>query len=176
VITSALFLLVLSSKRIVQESHQVDDLLYGSAILVTNAQLMTMLWVAAAILLVHVLFFKELVFISFDSEMAQTLGYRTQLWNALLFATLGIGVSFSVRTLGALPVFGFLVIPGAVAQLLVRRVVWAFVWAVAIALMAGILGYYLAFSREWPTGPALVTSAALFLIPATLFRAIWKRA
>lgn len=176
VLAGALLLLTLSSKRIVAEAHQVDELLYGSAILVTRAELLTTAAIVAVLLLVHVVLFKEFVFISFDGEMAQTLGYRTRLWNALLFATLGIGISASVRCLGALPAFGFLVLPGAAAQLVARRVVWVFVLAVLFAMAAGLLGYYFAFSREWPAGPALVVAAALFLLPGFVIRVVRRRA
>jgi ABC-type Mn2+/Zn2+ transport system permease subunit len=124
---------------------------------------------------VHLVLFKELVFISFDGEMAQTLGYRTRIWNALLFATLGVGISASVRCLGALPAFGFLVLPGAAAQLLARRVGSVFLLAVLFALGAGLIGYYFAFSREWPAGPSLVVAAALFLLPGAGVRLFRRR-
>lgn len=176
VLAGALLLLTLSSKRIVAEAHQVDELLYGSAILVTRAELLTTAAIVTVLLLIHVVFFKEFVFISFDGEMAQTLGYRTRLWNALLFATLGIGISASVRCLGALPAFGFLVLPGAAAQLVARRVVSVFVLAVVFAMAAGLLGYYFAFSREWPAGPALVVASALFLLPGFVLRVVRRRA
>ena len=175
VLAGALLLLTLSSKRIVAEAHQVDELLYGSAILVTRGELVTTALIVAVLLAVHLLFFKELVFVSFDGEMAQTLGYRTRLWNALLFATLGVGISASVRCLGALPAFGFLVLPGAAAQLLARRVVSVFVLAVLFALGAGLIGYYFAFSREWPAGPSLVVAAALFLLPGAALRLFRRR-
>lgn len=175
VLAGALLLLTLSSKRIVQEAHQVDELLYGSAILVTRGELVTTAVVAAGLLAVHLAFFKELVFVSFDGEMAETLGYRTRLWNVLLFATVGVAVSVSVRSLGALPAFGFLVIPGAAAQLLVRRVVSVFALAVVFALAAGLIGFTFAVVREWPVGPSLVVAAALFLIPGSVVRLLGRR-
>jgi zinc transport system permease protein len=176
VLAGALLLLTLSSKRIVAEAHQVDELLYGSAILVTRGELYMTAAIVLGVMLVHIALFKELVFVSFDAEMAETLGYRTRLWNGLLFATLGIGISVSVRCLGALPAFGFLVIPGAAAQLIGRRVVSVFVLAVLFAMAGGLLGYYFAFSREWPVGPALVVAAALFLLPALAIRRLRRRA
>ena len=175
VLAGALLLLTLSSKRIVAEAHQVDELLYGSAILVTRGELYTTAVIVAVLLAVHLVFFKELVFVSFDGEMAQTLGYRTRMWNALLFATLGVGISASVRCLGALPAFGFLVLPGAAAQLLARRVGSVFLLAVLFALGAGLIGYYFAFSREWPAGPSLVVAAALFLLPGAAARLFRRR-
>jgi ABC-type Mn2+/Zn2+ transport system permease subunit len=49
------------------------------------------------------------------------------------------------------------------------------VLAVVFALAAGLIGYYFAFSREWPAGPALVVAAALFLLPGFVLRLVRRR-
>jgi zinc transport system permease protein len=168
VIASAAVLLILSSKRIAEEAHEVDDLLYGSAVLVAPGQVMVLAAVVASVLVVHLLFFKELLFVTYDSEMAQTLGYRTVFWDILLFVTFGVGISFAVRTVGALPAFAFLVVPAASAQLLVRRAAIMFPLAVAFAVLGGALGYYLSFTHQFPTGAAIVAASAVFLLPGAV--------
>lgn len=170
VLAAAALLLVLSSKRIVQEAHEVDDLLYGSAVLVSGSEVLVLLAVAALVLLVHAVFFKELLFVTFDAEMAQTLGYRTRLWDALLYASVGVGISFAVRATGMLPAFGFLVIPSSAALLIVRRLSWAIPLAMALAAAGGALGYYLAFVAELPTGASIVASSSLALVPGLILR------
>ncbi len=171
VLAAAALLLVLSAERIVQEAHEVDDLLYGSAVLVTTGEVLVLLGVAAIVLLVHALFFKELLFVTFDAEMAQTLGYRIKLWDALLYASVGVGISFAVRAVGMLPAFGFLVIPSSAALLIVRRVSSAIVLAMVLAVAGGALGYYVAFAHELPTGASIVGCSALALLPGVLLRA-----
>ena len=174
-LAAAALLLVLSSKRIAQEAHEVDDILYGSAVLVTSGQLQVLAGVTASLLAVHLLFRKEFLFTTYDPDMARACGYQTGLWDALLYATFGVGISFAVRTVGALPAFGFIVIPAAAALLLVRRVTWAFPLAVAFGVLGGAFGYYLAFTRKFPTGAAMVATCGLFLVPGIITRAIWRR-
>lgn len=174
-IASASLLLILASKRIVQEAHEVDDLLYGSAVLVSDEQVLRLAVIAALVLLVHLAFFKELLFVSYDALMAETLGYRTVLWDAVLYASFGVAVSLAVRTVGALPSFAFLVIPATAAQLLVRRVHWAFPLAMLFGSLGGALGYYVAFVGEYPTGPSIVVSCTLFLVPGVLLRTLRGR-
>lgn len=172
VLASAVVLLVLSSKRIVQEAHEVDDLLYGSAVLVRPADVLVLAGVAATILAVHVLFFKELLFVTFDAEMAQTLGYKVVFWDVLLYGTIGVGISFAIRIVGMIPAFGFLVIPSSAALLLVSRVSYALPVSMLFAVGGGALGYYVAFTREWPTGASIVACSALALVPGLLLRAV----
>ena len=170
VIAAAGVLLILSSKRIAEEAHEVDDLLYGTAVLVAPGQVAVLAAVVLGVLIVHVLFFKELLFVTYDAEMAQTLGYRTVLWDMLLYVTFGVGISFAVRTVGALPAFAFLVVPAAGAQLLVWRAALMFPLAMLFAMLAGAIGYYLSFTRQLPTGAAIVAASALFLLPGALRR------
>jgi zinc transport system permease protein len=174
VLASAVVLLILASKRIVQEAHEVDDLLYGSAVLVQREEVAVLAAVAAAILLVHTLFFKELLFVTFDAEMAQTLGYKVVFWDVLLYGTIGVGISFAVRIVGMIPAFGFLVLPSSAALLLVNRVSHALPVSIFFAVAGGSLGYYVAFTREWPTGASIVACSALALIPGLLLRAVRK--
>jgi zinc transport system permease protein len=172
VLASAVVLLVLSSKRIVQEAHEVDDLLYGSAVLVRREEVLVLAAVAAAVLAVHVIFFKELLFVTFDAEMAQTLGYRVALWDVVLYGTIGVGISFAIRVVGMIPAFGFLVLPSSAALLLVNRVSAALPVSIAFGVGGGALGYYVAFTREWPTGASIVACSSLALIPGVILRAL----
>ena len=129
------------------------------------------LWTAATFVLVmalHVAFRKEFLFVSFDLEMARTLGYRTRLWNVGLFMTFAVAVSVMTQAIGALPVFAFMVVPPAAALLLASRVWSAFALAVGIAALSAAFGYYLSFVWALPAGAAMVVVAATTLVPGLL--------
>jgi zinc transport system permease protein len=173
-IGAACMILVLNSRRVTQEAHEVNDLLYGNAVAVPPEQLVIMLATTVAVLAVHFAFYKDFVFVSFDGEMARTLGYRTWLWNLLLFSTFAVTVSVSTRAIGALPVFGFMVLPPAAALLLGRRLWEVFAIAVGVAVAATAIGYYASFRLELPTGASMVVAAACFLALG-LARFAWER-
>jgi ABC-type Mn2+/Zn2+ transport system permease subunit len=173
-IGAACMILVLNSPRVTQEAHEVNDLLYGNAVAVPPEQLWIMGGIAVAVLVVHLLFFKDFVFISFDGEMARTLGYRSWVWNLILFETFALVISASTRAVGALPVFGFMVLPPAAALLLGRRLWQVFALAVLFAAVAAVLGYWVSFRFSLPTGASMVVTAALFLAPG-LVRLAWER-
>jgi zinc transport system permease protein len=164
-VASSLVLVVLNSPRIAQEAHEVNDLLYGNAVAVPPAQIIIMAGTATVIFVIHALFAKEFMFVSFDPDMARTLGYRTKVWNLLLFLTIGAAISVATRAIGALPVFGFMIIPPAAALLLASRTRAVFALAVVIALLSAALGYYVSFVFSLPTGASMVLVAALFLLP-----------
>jgi zinc transport system permease protein len=167
-IAAASVILILNSPRVTQEAHEVNDLLYGNAVVATPSQLAITGTAALIVALIHALFAKEFIFTVFDAEMARTLGIRTRGWSLLLFLTFAVAISVSTRAIGALPVFGFMVIPPAVALLLGNRLWSVFLIAMAVAAVSAFIGYFASFRWSLPTGASMVLVSALFLIPGLL--------
>jgi zinc transport system permease protein len=163
-------LVVLGANRLVHAAHDLNAMVFGNAVAVPVGDLVTLAVVALLCALVHALFAKELVFVSFDAETAAALGFDTWRWNGLLFLTLGLAIPVSARVLGALPVFAFLTIPAAAALLLVRRLRVAFALATAIGLVAATGGYLISWFWQLPTGATMVALAGIFVVPVVLLR------
>jgi zinc transport system permease protein len=167
-IAAAAVILILNSPRVTQEAHEVNDLLYGNAVVATHEQLFLMAGAAIAVALVHGMFGKEFVFTVFDAEMARTLGLRTRGWSLLLFLTFAVAISVSTRAIGALPVFAFMVIPPAVGLLFGSRMWSVFAISVAVAVFSAFLGYWVSFRYSLPTGASMVITSAIFLVPGLI--------
>jgi zinc transport system permease protein len=167
---SAAVVLVLASPRIVQEAHEVGELLFGSAVAVREQNLVALAAAAVLVVIVHGALFKDFVFVSFDGETARSVGYPVARLDAALNLTIAVAVAMATRALGTLPVFAFLVLPAGAALLVGRRLWSASVLAVAIAIVSAVLGYYLSFVYQLPTGPTMAALCALAWVPAALVR------
>jgi zinc transport system permease protein len=167
-IAAASVIMILNSPRVTQEAHEVNDLLYGNAVAVPPEQLTIMAATALVVGVLHTLFGKEFVFVSFDAEMARTIGVRARLFSLLLFLTFAVTISASTRAIGALPVFAFMVIPPAVGLLLASRMWSVFATSVAVAVVSAALGYYCSFRWSLPTGASMVATCAAFFIPSVI--------
>jgi zinc transport system permease protein len=167
---SAAVVLVLASPRIVQEAHEVGELLFGSAVAVREQNLAALAVAALLVAVVHAVFFKDFVYVSFDAETAATVGYPVGRLAVTLNLTVAVAVAMATRALGTLPVFAFLVLPAGAALLVARRLRTAAGLAVAIAVVSAVLGYYLSFVYQLPTGPTMAALCALAWIPAGLLR------
>jgi zinc transport system permease protein len=167
---SAAVVLVLSSPRIVEEAHEVGELLFGSAVAVREQNLLALAVAALLVAGVHALLFKDFVYVSFDRETAGIVGYPVGRLEAALNLTIAVAVAMATRALGTLPVFAFLVLPAGAALLVARRLLTAGILAVAIAITSAVLGYYLSFVYQLPTGPTMAALCALAWVPAGLVR------
>lgn len=172
---SALAIIVLASPMIVQEAHEVGDLLFGNAVAVRREHFIELAVVAGAILVSHAFLFKDLLFVSFDREMASAVGLPVNALDLGLHLSIGISVAVATRTVGALPVFGFLVLPAGAALLVSESVSGVLVLSIAGSMVAAGAGFYLSFVQSWPTGPLMVVCAAGYWPLAAVYRLVASR-
>ncbi|MBI5499753.1 MAG: metal ABC transporter permease [Deltaproteobacteria bacterium] len=165
-------LLVLVAARIPQGTHEIRHVLYGDSVALDPGQLQVLLGTAGAVALLHVLMFKEFLFVSFDPETAQASGIRTRTVGLLLLVGIGVVIATASRAIGALPAFAFLVLPAVGALLCVSSLRAAFMLAATLGAAASFLGYYLAWVWNFPAGATRAVTAAVLVVPALVVRAV----
>ncbi len=139
-------------------------LLFGNILTITSDQIYILLAALIVIGSIHLLFYKEFLFISFDPEMSETMGLKPQLWNVMFYITVGILISLAIKSAGILLVFGLLVIPPITAILITERMNRIFIWSVAIAIVSVPAGLYLSFTQDIPSGPTIIALMTIWLI------------
>ena len=172
VVAGALAILFIA-KAAAGEAH--DIFLQGNILGITRGDWLVLLGVSIPVLLVHALFYKEFLFISFDQETARTLGYRVERWTLLLYLTIGLSIAFAMQFAGLMLVFDFLVLPAVTGLLLARKMSGVFAWAIAAGLAAAVIGFSLSVPFDLPTGPAIVAVSGLLVIVAWLLRRLRER-
>src|SRR5207302_721423 len=174
ILSSALVLAILNSPRIAQEAHAVGDILFGNSVTVPRQQIYALCGASALALAVHALFFKELLYVSYDPETAFVQGVGTVRYELLLNVAAAVVISVATRAVGALPVFAFTVIPPAAALLLTERMRATLIVAVVFGIVSAAVGYYASWVLALPTGATMVVAGSLFLLPG-LFRLLRRR-
>ncbi|MDZ7289510.1 MAG: metal ABC transporter permease [candidate division KSB1 bacterium] len=165
---------ILFIARAAQGMEELQHLLQGNILTISPQQIYLLAGTAVVVGLIHYLFYKEFLFVSFDAEMAQTQGYNVKAWNFLLYFTVGLVIALGIRVAGVLLIFAFLVMPAAIALLLLRRMRGIFAMAIVIGLIAVFLGLYFSFDLDLPSGPTIVTVLFIFLLMALAFKMIKK--
>jgi ABC-type Mn2+/Zn2+ transport system permease subunit len=150
------------------EASEIENLLRGDILFVTPEIFFMMAGAFVLAVLIHILFFKEFTYISFDPETARTQGFNAGLWDMIFYLVAGIVISFATHMVGDLFVFGFLVVPAMAAMLISRKVNAIFVIAAVIGVVAPILGLFLAFRYDFPASPAIVAVACVIVAIAWL--------
>jgi zinc transport system permease protein len=162
--------IILIAKAKTGEAH--DIFLQGNILGITRVDTLVLLAVAVPVLLVHVIFYKEFLFVSFDRETARTLGYNVTFWNLLLYFTLGVVIAYAMQFAGVMLVFNFLVLPAVTGLLLARSMGGIFAVAVGSALLAALVGFSLSVPLDLPSGPAIIAVSGAIALAAWGVRGI----
>src|SRR5688572_8270901 len=163
--------ILLIAKAKTGEAH--DIFLQGNILGITRLDTMILLAVAVPVLLVHAVFYKEFLFVSFDRETARTFGYNVRFWNLLLYFTLGVVIAYAMQFAGVMLVFNFLVLPAVTGLLLAQGMRGIFSVAIGSALAAALFGFSLSVPFDLPSGPTIIAvSGAIALAAWGVRRAI----
>jgi ABC-type Mn2+/Zn2+ transport system permease subunit len=142
------------------------DLLFGNILTVTAGDVTATAVALGVVMLFHALFFKELLFVAFDPDTAAASGYRSRLWEMLLYLSIGLTIAFAIHAVGVLLTFGSLVIPPVTALLLTRRMNTALGVSVATGILPVPIGLYLSFVADLPAAATVVAVSFAFLLVA----------
>lgn len=101
--------------------------------------------IALIVVLVSViLFWKELIISSFDSDFSSSIGFSSSLIQLGFVSLVAISVVASFTSVGSILVIGMLIIPPATARLITSRITEQILISIIFALFFSIVGYGIA--------------------------------
>ncbi len=143
--------------------------LFGNVLTVSWGDLLALAICGASVLGLIRLLFRELLFASFDEEMARISRLPVDALNLLLLLLVAGTVVLAIRTVGLLLVSAFLVIPGAVAQRTTSRLRPFFAVSLAVATFSAAAGLALSFALDLPSGATMVLVAGAIFALSSFF-------
>ncbi|MDA7814706.1 zinc ABC transporter permease AztB [Pontimonas sp.] len=141
----------------------LTSILFGDALGVSNADIVSQLVVLAAVLVISLVLYRPLVALSLNRDKAELLGMRPGLAHAALLVLIALAVIGSYQSVGTLLVFGLLVGPPATASLLSRTISRMML----IAAGVGVFSVWIGLTLSYYLGTA--ASATMALVPIVLF-------
>ena len=154
-----------------QENYTADlfSFVFGSVFGVSWGELQVMAVLGAIVIALVALFYKELLFISYDSTVAAATGVPTRLIEYGLLAIIAVSTVVALQAVGIVLVIAMLVTPAATASLLVRRLHYMIYLGVAFAVASAVIGLYVSYYGEVASGASIVLTATAFFTAALLF-------
>ncbi|MGL4881294.1 MAG: metal ABC transporter permease, partial [Waterburya sp.] len=148
IVFSAFFALGITLITVVQKDNKIDlnHFLFGNILAVDGSEVRDTLIIAAIVLTVVVLFYKELLFYTFDKLGAQAVGLPVALLDLGLMILIGLTIVASLKAVGVVLVLSLLITPPATAYLLVNRLHQVMLLGVGIGVTSSIVGMYLSYN------------------------------
>ena len=168
----ALGLVMLS--RATNVNVNIEDLLLGQVLGVSRTDVYVSLALTALVLLGLSAFHRQLVYTTFDQIGASVVGIRTALIEYVLLALLALVIVIGIQAAGIVLVMAMLITPAAAAYLLAKRFVGMMFIGALIGAASAIIGLYLSFYADLPSGPAMALLATLIFALIALFKGGWS--
>lgn len=166
---SSFFALGITLITLLKSKLDLENLLFGDILGVTATDVWRTGIITVIVLLLVKLFYKPLLFYTFDPLGAEAMGLPINVLHLGLMAGITLTIVASMQTVGVVLVISLLVGPGITAYLLVKELHLMMGLGAIFGAIASIGGVYSSYYLNIPSGPAIVlVSFSLFLF-ALLF-------
>lgn len=143
----------------------IEAVLFGDVLSTRPSQMWQSIVIAAIIIGLVVLFYKQLLITTMDADVAKAFGFPTRAIQYAVLIGLAVVTVSAVQTVGVILVVAMLITPAATAYLLVRKFSTMMWLAALLSMTSSMIGMYFSYSWELQSGPAIVLVAfAIFLL------------
>jgi zinc/manganese transport system permease protein len=172
VVAAAAGILVLNQSAGGKEELQRS--LIGELLVVTPGEIARTLALFVVIGVVHYVFRRQFLAITFAPESAAAQGISVRWWDFFFYVLFGVVVTSFVHLGGVLLVFTYLIVPAVCATYLAESLKARMLIGWLVATGASVLGLAVTAKADWPIGSTIVCSLGLFLV-AVAIGANWRR-
>jgi zinc transport system permease protein len=155
--------------------HQVESVLFGSLLTVTDGDLLLLAGVGVIVAVLVIRHYNHLLLDSLNPPLASVAGAQSAFLEYLFAIVLTLSIVVSLKVIGALLVEALVVVPAAAARNLARGTRSYFVLSIAIAFLAGAGGLGISTKLLVPTGGAVVLAATAIFFLTLSASAILRR-
>ena len=176
VVTTASFALGLALlNRFGQAKKSIEAVLFGSVLGVQTIDIVAVSLVALLTVFVVVVFYRRLLFATFDPDVAQVSGVKVAWIEALLMMLLSLTILVTMRVIGTLLISALLVIPASVARMMTNsfaKMLWI---SPIVGAISGFVGMNLSYHLDTSASATIILVGTLAFIAVYTFSGIRGR-
>ena len=168
IIFSSFFALGFILISILNVTINLEDLLFGQILAVSRFDVFIVTVMCITVVSLFIIFFKQLLFYSFDPIGAEVKGLNTNFLNYLFLVILSVAIVASLQTVGIILVLSMLLIPAAASKQITNTFVSSIYVSILFGVFSSVSGLYLSYFFNLPSGPTM-SMVATFLFVVCFF-------
>jgi zinc transport system permease protein len=138
--------------------------LFGNILTVTRIELILSFIVFLIVTVIVIIFYNDFFAVTFDEELARTMGIKTGRINAILFLLTAVAAVLAMKVAGIMLVSAMLILPPLTALQLSLSFKLTIIAAVFFSILSVICGIIAAFLLNLPAGGTIVIFNIGFLL------------
>ncbi len=134
--------------------------LFGSILAVPSADIRWMAGLGAVTLVLTILFYRDILAISYDAEFARLRGVPVNLLYFIYIALVAVSIVFIIRVVGLILVIALMTIPPYIAEKYVRSLMMMMVLSVLLSVVFNMTGLWVSYHMDLTSGATIIMVAA----------------
>ncbi|MBN3034003.1 MAG: metal ABC transporter permease [Bacteroidales bacterium] len=130
--------------------------LFGTILTVNESDLLLMLIMAVVSVAFFTVYYRLILYVSFDEEFARSRGIPVSMINLILLALVAVTIVLSIKAVGVILVISLLTIPQSSAGLFARTFSGMIYLSVINGLAGSLGGLYLSYYLNLPSGASII--------------------
>jgi len=143
----------------------VCSAMFGSILAMTRADLQLSVGLSVVVLILFVLFYKQIFAVTYDENFAKATGTKIQVYKSLLALLTAVTVVLGMRMMGALLISSLIIFPALSAMRLCKSFLSVVITSAIVSVICFFVGIVLSFRYNLPTGASVVgVNLVVFLL------------
>jgi zinc transport system permease protein len=139
--------------------------LFGTILAINKEDLYLSIAVAIIVLILYLIFYRQIFAVTFDEDFAQASGINTGRYNLLIAFLTALVIVIGMRMMGAMLISSLIIFPALTSMRLCKSFKTVVISSAIIALSSFFLGIILSFTASTPAGASIVViNLTLFLL------------
>ena len=130
--------------------------LFGNILTVSKVDLLFLLFLSVFVIGFFLVFYRMIIFVSFDEEFALTNNAPVRLFNSVLISLVALTIVLNIRVVGIILVMSLLTIPQAIANLFTKRFDVMMLYSIAFGFLGSVIGLAISYLYDIPSGAAII--------------------
>lgn len=152
----------------------LSSYLFGNILLVSLEDVWYVALISLVVLTVVSLFFHQLVLVSFDKDFSITRGINPRLFLTVLILLISLTVFLMVKIVGTILAIALITLPSAISNMFSKRISTIILFSILIAMLSQLLGLFISFELDIPTGVTITILLGVGYILTLLFKGLVK--
>jgi zinc transport system permease protein len=146
--------------------------LFGSILTVTNGDLIALGIISVVLIIYTSLFYRTLLYISFDENYARTFTRHVDLFKYVSVGLTGLAIVLNIRMAGVIMIIALLTIPANIIMLFTREYLRIVILSTVVSFIGISGGFAVSWFTNLPTGATIVTVLVLFWVLARVAKSL----
>jgi zinc transport system permease protein len=153
-------------------SANLMSYLFGNILTVSGLNLLLLFILSVVIIIVFLVLYKTILFVSFDEQYARAIRLPVETINYLLITLIALTIVLNIRVAGIILVISLLTIPQTIANIFSKNFKTIIFLSIAIGFVGSMMGLILSYFLNIPSGASIIFFFVLLFIIAKIIKII----